>query len=242
MTRQERRLVDSLVQHYVAQQETFAHFMRVLQDLFTNDGQLKKHIHSVRGRLKDPDHLRDKLGRKLAKAAREGQPFGITKDNLFEKINDLTGIRILHLHTRQMQAIDTALKNILAHEMIKIVEGPVARTWDDESRAYFTAIGIETTSSETMYTSVHYVVEASTKSKTTAEIQVRTLAEEIWGEVDHAVNYPHPTGAASCAEQIKVLARVTSSCTRLVDSVFKAHDDHQASKKAPRRRRRRRQH
>jgi hypothetical protein len=86
-------------------------------------------------------------------------------------------------------------------------------------------LGVETKDSKTMYTSVHYIVEANTKTKYTAEIQVRTLAEELWGEVDHTLNYPHESKVLACREQIKVLARVTSSCSRLVDSIFTSHQD-----------------
>ena len=71
-----------------------------------------------------------------------------------------------------------------------------------------------------MYTSVHYVVSSASRTKITCEIQVRTLMEEVWGEVDHAINYPDPSELLSCREQLKVLARVTSSATRLVDSIF----------------------
>ena len=74
-----------------------------------------------------------------------------------------------------------------------------------------------------MYTSVHYVIEPNSRTKSTGEIQVRTLAEEIWGEVDHTINYPKKSSILPCREQIKVLARVTSSCTRLVDSIFEAN-------------------
>ena len=61
----------------------------------------------------------------------------------------------------------------------------------------------------------------------TAEIQVRTLMEEVWGEVDHTINYPNPIDSLACSEQLKVLARVTSSASRLVDSIFASVDDHQ---------------
>jgi len=53
-------------------------------------------------------------------------------------------------------------------------------------------------------------------------VQVRTLFEEIWGEVDHALNYPTPTETISCREQLKVLAKLVGAGSRLVDSIFKA--------------------
>jgi len=77
-----------------------------------------------------------------------------------------------------------------------------------------------------MYTSVHYVVEANTKTRYTCEIQVRTLMEELWGEVDHTINYPHKTPSIACSEQIRALARLTSGCSRLVDSIFRSHEEY----------------
>ena len=40
------------------------------------------------------------------------------------------------------------------------------------------------------------------------EIQVRTLFEEIWGEIDHTINYPHSTESIACKEQLKVLTKL----------------------------------
>ena len=51
--------------------------------------------------------------------------------------------------------------------------------------------------------------------------------EEVWGEVEHSINYPHKIDNLACREQLKVLARVTSSATRLVDSIFLTFEEHQ---------------
>ena len=51
---------------------------------------------------------------------------------------------------------------------------------------------IDTETSDTLYTSVHYVIESNSRTRITCEVQVRTLSEEVWGEVDHKINYPHP--------------------------------------------------
>lgn len=151
--------------------------------------------------------------------------FDITEENLFERITDLVGFRILHLHTSQFKSINKIVLDLIKEEEWEIIEEPTARTWDDESRDYFNTLGIKTRDSERMYTSVHYVFTANKKKACAAELQVRTLAEELWGEVDHKINYPHPTDRSSCREQIKVLARITSGCTRLVDSIFHSHQE-----------------
>ncbi|RKH70428.1 RelA/SpoT domain-containing protein [Corallococcus aberystwythensis] len=216
-------LINELVDHFKSNQKTFSTFSDQLRSAISGDSTLATLLHSVKWRVKDPDHLRDKLIRKAIEAHKKGLEFDINKGNLFHKINDLAGMRLLHLHTRQMDKIHKALMDIFTEYQYPLYEAPFARTWDDEHRKYFSEIGLATRDSPSMYTSVHYVIEANTRSKITGEIQVRTLAEELWGEVDHTINYPHESKNPACKEQIKVLARVTSSCTRLVDSIFFTH-------------------
>lgn len=62
------------------------------------------------------------------------------------------------------------------------------------------------------------------KSDVTCETQVRTLFEEIWGEIDHTINYPHATNSIACKEQIRVLAKLVSTGTRLAGSIFRTYD------------------
>ena len=189
-------------------------------------------VHSMKTRAKDPGHLKDKLFRKIqASKQKDGKPFEVTPENLSEKVTDLAGVRLLHLHTSQFPQIDTVLRALLDEEGYSIIEGPEARTWDDEYREIFKSHGVATVRSERLYTSVHYVVQTGARSRRTVEIQVRTLAEELWGEVDHSINYPHPTDIHACREQIKVLARLTSSCTRLVDSIFSSKNVAESAEK-----------
>jgi putative GTP pyrophosphokinase len=216
----EMDLIERIVAKYKSSEHAkAARLAEAIFSLVSGDSAAKllPFVHSFRMRAKDPDHLRDKLQRKLAKAKNATTDFDITEENLFEKINDLAGLRILHLHTAQFPMINEELLRLLKEEEYEVLEGPVARTWDDEYRSIFAGYGVATESNPRMYTSVHYVVGAGRR---TAEIQVRTLAEELWGEVDHTINYPHPSSVVACQEQIKVLARVTSGCTRLVDSIF----------------------
>jgi putative GTP pyrophosphokinase len=234
LSRKDRVLIEELVQHAKENEALFATLLGNLYNTFSSDVALMKSVHSMKWRVKGPDHVRDKLIRKWGEAKSRGKRFSINKNNLFVKVNDLAGFRILHLYTRQFQRIDQCLQRIFAEQFYRVVEGPSARTWDDESREYFRSIDTRFIKSSTLYTSVHYVISPNHKTKYTCEIQVRTLAEELWGEVDHTLNYPHSSESLSCREQIKVLARVTSSCTRLVDSIFLSHDDHETQKRRKR--------
>jgi ppGpp synthetase/RelA/SpoT-type nucleotidyltranferase len=229
-TKTQKRKIEELVSHYESNRHHFILIVEQLRVLIESAPSLAGFIHSVKWRVKDPQRLKDKLFRKLREADASGIPFDINKENLFSKINDLAGFRILHLYTRQMECINKSLIDLFDEERYSLIEGPVARTWDDESRDYFKEIGIETKDSPSLYTSVHYVLETNSRTKYTWELQVRTLMEEVWGEVAHTVNYPHPSESLACREQIKVLARVTSSCTRLVDSIFRSEEEHRRGK------------
>src|SRR5437660_235633 len=71
-----------------------------LQNRLLANTELKKLIHSVKWRAKDPTHLYDKLERKARIAIEKGKVFDITADNLFDELPDLSGVRLLHLHMR----------------------------------------------------------------------------------------------------------------------------------------------
>ncbi|MGN6294247.1 MAG: hypothetical protein ACTHMV_15985 [Chitinophagaceae bacterium] len=214
----ELKHIDSLVRYFKQKSSLFDAWVNVFDKYFNESKQLKPFIHTIKSRVKDPEHLRGKLIRKTKQAWADGQEYEITRENLFHRINDLVGFRIIHLHTRQIAVINRHLKALLREKNCKIIEGPEAKTWDDESRGYFESLGFSTVGNKNMYTSIHYVIQPS--PEVTCEIQIRTLMEEVWGEVDHTINYPDPTESISCREQIKTLARVTSSCSRLVDSIF----------------------
>jgi len=230
MSPQQEQLIDELVQYYVSSMGLFRKFVKALHSQISdaidpeNADPLSKLVHSVKFRLKDPENFKDKLLRKMADCQRSGNEFPYNKDNLFNKIGDLAGYRILHLHTRQFGDINHHLIPLL-EESHKIVEGPRAKTWDDETKTYYEEIGIETENNKRMYSSVHYLVQPNSRTPLTIEIQVRTLADEIWGEIDHKINYPHAHESVGCREQIRALARVTSSCSRLVDAIMTTHDD-----------------
>jgi putative GTP pyrophosphokinase len=219
VSKKDLRQIDLLVEHYKNNRELFGRFSENVRALFSSD-RLGPYVHSRIWRIKTPERLKDKLLRKLMDSRLEKKTFDITEDNLFERITDLVGFRILHLHTTQFESINKIVTDLLNEERWVLIEGPTARTWDDEYREYYQKIKIETRESERMYTSVHYTFKPNKQKNCTGELQVRTLAEELWGEVDHKINYPHPADSSSCREQIKVLARLTSSCTRLVDSIF----------------------
>ncbi len=222
LTQSDIKQIDASVGLFEEKKHLFESFAESLTENLRDNQDLFPYIHFIKYRIKDPAHLSKKLGRKALERKNNSKKPNIDKNNLFAKITDLAGVRILHLHTEQIQEINRIILSILKEQQYFLVEGPKAICWDVEYKRLFERFGISADTRESMYISVHYIVKAKRKSDITAELQVRTLMEEVWGEVSHRVNYPDESMVQSCRDQLKVLARFTSGCTRLVDSIFRS--------------------
>ena len=174
-------------------------------------------VHSVKKRLKDRSHLQEKIERKSSPERI------IDASSLSSEVTDLTGVRVLHIHQDQMTFIHAEIMNkVYIKNDWHLNERPRAYTWDQESSEFFGTLDLEVVLKPSSYTSVHYVVRPKPKSNICCEIQVRTLFEEVWGEVDHVLNYPNQTSIVACREQLRVLAKIVGAGTRLVDSIFRS--------------------
>ena len=176
-------------------------------------------VHSVKSRLKDLQHLREKIQRKSSTE----DP--ITPENIFNRITDIAGVRVLHLYQAQFSRIHRAITQKLDSQDWILYEKPKAYTWDPESQDFFASQGLSVEVKESLYTSIHYVIRPRENSPVSCEIQVRTLFEEIWGEIDRLINYPEPTDSVACREQIGVLARLVGAGSRLADSIHRTYSD-----------------
>jgi putative GTP pyrophosphokinase len=214
----------SMITAYRGMDFQFSQFLKRVLNFFSDHPTLNSGvppcIHSIKYRTKTVEHLEEKIRRKW-------QDFSPMDENsLFDKITDLIGVRILHLYQGQFPAIH---REILAQTETKewlLNEPPTAYTWDPESKVFYEGLGLTCEVRETFYTSIHYVIKPREDSPIKCEIQVRTLFEEIWGEIDHSINYPSRTASVACREQLKVLARLSSAGTRLADSIFASHQEH----------------
>ena len=177
----------------------------------------KEAVHSYKRRMKDPEHLKEKIIRKDASGIE------VTEDNLFEIITDLAGVRLLHLYQNQFGEIDGVIRQKVIDGDWVLGERPKAYTWDPDNVKYFAEFDLDVQQKATAYTSVHYLVRPRADSPICCEVQVRTLFEEIWGEVDHRINYPTPTEDLACREQILVLSKVVGAGSRLLEALSRVH-------------------
>lgn len=146
-----------------------------------------KGAYIVRYRVKDPEHVIDKIIRK----AKDGRV--ITKDNFLDEIDDFVGLRVLHLFKNNWEEIFAAVSKEYSAK-----EQPVAYHRKGDDPVFLKRceeLGLQPKERAAGYRSIHYVAIVPVLSTTfKCEIQIRTVFEDAWSEIDHLVRYPNNTG------------------------------------------------
>lgn len=157
-------------------------------EYINNRLMLEPTVHSVSYRIKDEEHLVEKVIRKNidAKCKR------ITLDNYKEEITDLIGLRALHIFKEEWEPIHNYIKGIFS---LKPKEKPKVYYRKGDSETYlgkYVKAGLSKEEHRQGYRSIHYtIVPDPLKKKSFAEIQVRSIYEEAWSEIDHRIKYPY---------------------------------------------------
>lgn len=161
--------------------------LRATANYFAAAFQATKGVHSVRWRIKDPDHLIAKIIRKRIEKSPKYQEINI--DNYHQIITDLIGVRVLHLFKHEYEGIDEAIRakwNL--HETPPIHYIRMGDTTPDNFKKDL----FEEKPHPAGYRSIHYVLKTQpTIREYLVEVQVRTIFEEGWSEIDHKIRYPN---------------------------------------------------
>lgn len=169
-----------------------------------------KDIHSVRYRLKDPEHLLKKIIRKK----KENPLREITPDNYRSEITDLIGVRAIHLFKEDWKKVNDFIVNTW-----EVHEQPTAYVRAGDTEEYsdmFKECGCEIKPHQFGYRSVHYIIKTRpAKEEILAEIQVRTIFEEGWSEIDHKVRYPSSSSNELIDYLLLVMNRLAGSADEL---------------------------
>lgn len=202
-----------------AQRHRIQLFANSVLEFFLAHPGLSGTVHSVKLRIKGRSNLAEKLERKKADGV------NINGSNIFQLITDLAGVRVFHLHSAQFPDIHAAIMRQVEIGDWVLGEPPQAFSWDPEADGFYRQLGFEPEIRPTFYTSVHYLLRPSAGSDMCCEVQVRTLFEEIWGEIDHSMNYPHKVDSVACSEQLRALSKLVGTGGRLVDSIIRSRKE-----------------
>jgi putative GTP pyrophosphokinase len=162
-------------------------------------------IRMTMTRIKKPENVVDKIFRKS-----DIFPKGLSFESL-KNMHDAIGARVVVYFSSQLSLVD---KELRSSNMIEISD-------DYPPEAYFeldtlTRLGlshIEQKYKESGYSSIHYVVRlkdstVSYQERPHFEIQVRTLAQELWSELEHVLSYkPETRTHFSAKRRFQILSR-----------------------------------
>lgn len=161
--------------------------LRACAELIARVMQTFTGVHSVRWRIKDTEHLLEKIVRKCSE--KSDKYHEISVENYFSKVTDLIGVRALHLFKDDCEYIDKAIR-----KGWPLAETPIiyTRKGDDASEDRFIKEEFTHQEHPKGYRSIHYIISTQPQLRPVlAEVQVRTIFEEGWSEIDHRVRYPN---------------------------------------------------
>ncbi|WP_018248848.1 RelA/SpoT domain-containing protein [Orenia marismortui] len=184
-------------------------------DFIANTLRRHEKIHSVKSRVKDPDHLIEKIIRKTPnRKEKYGENFQFSIDNYKEEITDLIGVRAIHIFKDDWEKIHNFISK--TWKVIEITAN--VREGDDTKR--FEELNIQIKSRKSGYRSVHYLIEFfPTNQKVITEIQVRTIFEEGYGEIDHQLRYSHQEIPEVLALNLLLLNRIVGSSDEMASFI-----------------------
>jgi putative GTP pyrophosphokinase len=162
-------------------------------------------VQRVFVRIKRPESVVNKIIRKPGDF-----PNGLSPES-FVKMNDALGARVIAYFLSQLPIID---KEVRSSELLELSSDPrpVAYLRKDLIEQ-FSLSHMERLDKESGYASIHYFIrlrESSVpdKNRPLIELQVRTMAEDLWGEIEHILGYkPEKRTSFAVKKQFQILSK-----------------------------------
>lgn len=180
------------------------HFVRLISD---DPSAPKESIHTILYRIKGESRLIEKIDQENASYESDKKP--ITHTNFYERIGDIIGIRIICLRLSDIVKVEAYLKFLAEEEILHFIREP------DYKRSFVLPIDPGQAATQDInlqysgYSSIHYQVRLGEHSdaadafkKIQIELQLRTILEEAWGEIDHKYRYKYSRVGETLPEHI----------------------------------------
>ena len=226
--------------------DVYIRFLPVLEKLRIellgelNEGMTGK-VHSIRSRVKDPDHLIGKIIRGVYRNPVKYRM--INASNYWKIITDLIGVRIIILDKRDWRDVHNDMLRMFvnlperyarrpgdllifydryAEEIAEdgntrecgyLAEQPVAYIAFADDRKLYQDEFLRLDNSKAHYRSLHYIVRYKSIY---FEIQMRSLFEEGWLEFDHRMKYPNDQYNKRKQEYISILSNLANAADQLI--------------------------
>jgi putative GTP pyrophosphokinase len=162
-------------------------------------------IRMTMTRIKHPEKVVDKIFRR-SDVFTKGLSFASLR-----QMNDIIGARVIVYFSSQLPLIDKELRSSGRFEISS--DSPPEAYMDSDILSRLGLSHIEQKYKESGYTSIHYTVRLKDSSipeneRPYFEIQVRTLAQELWCELEHVLSYkPEFRTTLSAKRRFQILSK-----------------------------------
>lgn len=212
-----------------------------LEVLTTLNEELTGAVHSIRSRVKNPDHLIAKI---IRSTYRNPSRYGtLNHKNYWKIVTDLIGIRIIILDKRDWRGVHNDLLRIFRNIPDRYCYGPndIVQNYDrfekevmsarditgssyhaempvcyiatSDDRKLYSDPNLKVDNSKQHYRSLHYIIRYK---NVYFEIQMRSLFEEGWLEFDHRMKYPNDQYNSKKQEYIGILSNLAIAADQLI--------------------------
>ncbi len=189
--RQKEEILISFFKEKQKYERLAQYIVRLIKD---DPASPKESLHTIIYRIKGENRLIEKIDEENKKAGPDAE--SITRNNFQKKIGDLLGIRLVCLRLSDINSVKAYLELLADEKILRFVGKP------DHKRSFILPVDPGDTIPEGLdlwysgYSSIHFKVELGQESDASdelkglqTELQLRTIFEEAWGEIDHKYRY-----------------------------------------------------
>ncbi|HKV34291.1 MAG TPA: hypothetical protein VJP89_08225 [Pyrinomonadaceae bacterium] len=175
-------------------------------------------VQKVYSRIKRPESVVDKIQRHPGFFVN-----GLT-DESFERMNDTLGVRVVLYFLRHLPAIDREIRN---HKNLEVSEVYRPKAYLNADLAARLSLNhLNPVQKESGYASLHYILRLRESSvpadvRPWFELQVRTLTEHTWGEIEHILGYkPDKRTSFAVRKQFQIISKLLEAIDEHFNFLF----------------------
>jgi len=190
-----KRQREAILISFLNEKEKYKKLAEYIVQLIQDDpSSPKESLHTIIYRIKDELRLIEKINR-LNEELEAGVPL-IMEKNYQARVGDLLGVRIICLRLSDVEKVEAYIKLLSEENILSFVKGP------DQKRSFILPVNPVDSIPDDIdlrysgYSSIHYQMELGENSDASPglkgllfELQLRTILEEAWSEIDHKYRY-----------------------------------------------------
>jgi putative GTP pyrophosphokinase len=203
-----KRKKEAILISFLNKKEQYKRLAEYIVQMIQNDpSSPKESLHTIIYRIKDELRLIEKIDRQNEKLE-DGVP-PIEEENYQARVGDILGVRIICLRLSDIEKVEIYLKLLSEENMLNFVKGP------EQKRSFILPVNSGDSIPDDIdlrysgYSSIHYQLYLGKNSDAPPELkgllfelQLRTILEEAWSEIDHKYRYVRSRTGVKLPEHI----------------------------------------